>query len=139
MISDVSISLKVDLCVALLEETTPYKRTRPGTASSFLCSLKESENVHMWVKPNGLFPGDTILATPLLLVGPGTGVAPMRALLRERVRHQTDAASRILSGEGEPSYAHAMLFFGCRQRASDYLYSQEWRELLGGEGTTGLW
>lgn len=124
--------VKVDLCVALLEETTPYKRTRPGTASSFLCALKESEIVYMWVKPNELFPGETILTAPLLLVGPGTGVAPMRALLREKIRQQKSAAKDTLN------FGHAMLFFGCRKRLSDYLYEQEWRELFGVESTEGL-
>jgi NADPH-ferrihemoprotein reductase len=50
-------------------------------------------------------------STPIIMVGPGTGVAPMRALLQER-------AHRKATGS-------AVLYFGCRRAAHDFLYREE--------------
>ena len=45
------------------------------------------------------------------MVGPGTGIAPMRALLQEREFQRATGAS--------------LLFFGCQRRAFDFLYKDE--------------
>lgn len=50
--------------------------------------------------------------TPLVLVGPGTGVAPMRGLIYERRQ------------------ASSHLYFGCRSAAKDYYYEKEWAALV---------
>ena len=53
---------------------------------------------------------------PLILVGPGTGVAPMRAILEERAATRRD----------EDPKAPCHLYFGCRKRNADFLYEAEW-------------
>ncbi|EFJ49456.1 hypothetical protein VOLCADRAFT_59322, partial [Volvox carteri f. nagariensis] len=55
------------------------------------------------------------LATPLVMVGPGTGVAPFRGFLQER---RAQILAQKLLGE-------AVLFFGCRRDDEDYLYKEE--------------
>lgn len=63
---------------------------------------------------------------PIIMVGPGTGVAPFRGFVRERV---------LQKKEGKP-VGTTVLFFGCRNADQDFLYDQEWPELfetLGGE------
>lgn len=63
---------------------------------------------------------------PVIMVGPGTGVAPFRGFVRERV---------LQKKEGKP-VGTTMLFFGCRSKDQDFLYDEEWPELfetLGGE------
>ncbi|KAG8833491.1 NAPDH-dependent diflavin reductase [Serendipita sp. 399] len=50
-------------------------------------------------------------STPIICVGPGTGIAPMRAIIQER----------IVRGEKENT-----LYFGCRSSRQDYYYSREW-------------
>ena len=57
---------------------------------------------------------------PLLLIGPGTGVAPLRAILQHRA-----AGNAATGAAGE-----AVLYFGCRSRRDDFLYEEEWRALL---------
>jgi len=52
------------------------------------------------------------------MVGPGTGVAPMRSILRERI-HMSEGCD----------VAEAVLFFGCRRREQDDLYGAEWLRL----------
>lgn len=56
--------------------------------------------------------------TPIIMVGPGTGLAPFRSFVLQRT---------LGSSEGAPG--PAVLYFGCRRRDQDYLYSElleEW-------------
>jgi NADPH-ferrihemoprotein reductase len=53
--------------------------------------------------------------TPIILVGPGTGIAPMRALLQERAYQKANGVS----------IGPVVLYFGCKNEACDYLYSDE--------------
>jgi len=53
--------------------------------------------------------------TPVILVGPGTGVAPMRAFLEYRV--------------SQGAAANTTLYFGCRLAKADLYYAEEWEEL----------
>merc|ERR1711920_372319 len=54
---------------------------------------------------------------PILMIGPGTGIAPMRAFLQER-QAQIQRLGREAVGE-------AYLYFGCRNKTADYLYDGE--------------
>lgn len=63
---------------------------------------------------------------PIIMVGPGTGVAPFRGFIRERA---------LQKKEGKP-VGTSVLFFGCRNATQDFLYDEEWSDLfetLGGE------
>jgi len=80
--------------------------------------------VPLWITP-GSFP-DVQPHTPLIMVGPGTGVAPMRAFLQSRL-------STAAVGAPAPD----MLFFGCRHRAKDFLFGGEF-EALGSGGKLEL-
>ncbi|KAI7895632.1 uncharacterized protein EV154DRAFT_494446 [Mucor mucedo] len=57
---------------------------------------------------------------PIIMVGPGTGVAPFRGFVRERV---------LQKKEGKP-VGPTVLFFGCRSQDQDFLYDNEWPELF---------
>jgi NADPH-ferrihemoprotein reductase len=54
---------------------------------------------------------------PILMVGPGTGVAPFRGFVRERV---------AVHRQGK-DFAPMTLFYGCRKRTEDFLYEEEWK------------
>ncbi|KAH6665927.1 cytochrome P450 oxidoreductase [Halenospora varia] len=57
-------------------------------------------------------------SVPIIMIGPGTGVAPFRAFVQERAwKNKVHPAGRT------------MLFYGCRQRDEDFLYKEEWKQL----------
>ncbi len=93
-----------------------HRRARKGVASSFVAErLKRGDRVRVKLKPNKHFalpdPGRDII-----MVGPGTGVAPFRAFVQER---------RATSASGK-----SWLFFGDRSFAHDFLYQLDWQEAL---------
>ena len=56
-------------------------------------------------------------AKPVIMIGPGTGLAPFRGFLQERAA----ARARL----GADAVGETVLYFGCRNRAHDYIYEDE--------------
>jgi sulfite reductase (NADPH) flavoprotein alpha-component len=90
--------------------------SRPGAASHFIATRADAAQLPVYVEPNPRFrlPADT--ARDVIMIGPGTGVAPYRGFLQERAA--TGAAGRN------------WLVFGARHFASDFLYQIEWQRAL---------
>ncbi len=100
-------------------------RVRLGVASTFLSSAIEPGTllkVYVQRAHNFALPAD--LATPIIMVGPGTGVAPFRAFLQERM---------ITQAPGD-----AWLFFGHQRRACDFFYEHEFAGLQEAQTLTRL-
>jgi sulfite reductase (NADPH) flavoprotein alpha-component len=99
-------------------------RTRKGVASNYAAErLKRGSRVRVKLKPNKHF------ALPaqdkdIIMVGPGTGVAPFRAFVQER---------RAVAAEGR-----SWLFFGDRQFTHDFLYQLDWQDALKGGALTRM-
>jgi len=113
----------VELCVGLLQRTTPYGRLRTGVCSGHLCHLPVRAEVRLWLR-KGTFRNPPP-SVPLILVGPGTGVAPMRALLLERI-HQFSGTASATTETTASTHTNVLLFYGCRKRAADMLYREQW-------------
>ncbi|NAZ86206.1 molybdopterin-dependent oxidoreductase [Kineococcus indalonis] len=87
-------------------------RARGGLCSTFLADrCGEGEEVPVFVQPSAHFRPPADPDVPMVMVGPGTGVAPFRAFLHER---------RALGHTGRN-----WLFFGERRSATDYHYREE--------------
>jgi sulfite reductase (NADPH) flavoprotein alpha-component len=105
---------RVDLAVAVLRYRA-HGRDHSGVSSTYFADrLSAGDRVEILFEPNERFrlPADDV---PIVMVGPGTGIAPFRAFLQER-------RSRGASGRN-------WLFFGCRHERSDYLYGEELTDL----------
>ncbi|PPA83424.1 NADPH--cytochrome reductase [Brevibacillus laterosporus] len=87
-----------------------------GVASNYLADLKQNEPVVIFVRtPESQFTLPTDTKTPIIMIGPGTGVAPFRGFLQARKYYQQQG-KRL----GE-----AHLYFGARHPEHDYLYQEE--------------
>jgi len=109
---------QIHLTVATVKFTTPFKRTRCGVCTSWLASVNpEKEEV---MAPTWIVKGTMVLpkqlSTPLVMVGPGTGVAPFKSFIQDR-------SIKALSAQ-EP-LGESVLFFGCRNSSKDFLYGDE--------------
>lgn len=107
---------QVHITVAVQQWRTPLKRVRHGLCSTWLSQLDPQNGqifVPIWRREGGLKLPDP--SVPLLLIGPGTGCAPFRAFIEER-----------LAISASESVAPIMFFFGCRHKEEDFLYKDFW-------------
>ncbi|XP_023935479.1 NADPH-dependent diflavin oxidoreductase 1 [Bicyclus anynana] len=103
---------RVDILVAVVKYYSKLKKPRLGLASNWLKCLNVGDKVYGWIKKGSLkFSKDT--TTPQILIGPGTGLAPFRSLIQERV-YRGSAQSQVLH-----------LFFGCRYEMKDFHCKEE--------------
>jgi sulfite reductase (NADPH) flavoprotein alpha-component len=104
------------LLVAAVRYET-HGRARNGVASVDVADRRKSgERLKVFVKPNQHFRLPADPERPIIMIGPGTGVAPFRAFMQER-----DA----LGARGRN-----WLVFGHRNYTHDFLYQLEWQDLL---------
>ncbi|QRM33568.1 sulfite reductase flavoprotein subunit alpha [Microvirga sp. VF16] len=102
------------LIAAVRYET--HGRARGGVASTFVADrLKAGAATRVRLKPNKHFrlPDPS---TDIIMIGPGTGIAPFRAFVQER---------RAIGASGK-----SWLFFGDRRYTHDFLYQLEWQDAL---------
>jgi sulfite reductase (NADPH) flavoprotein alpha-component len=87
-----------------------------GAASSFLAALAEGASLPVYIEANERFRVPADASRDIIMIGPGTGVAPFRGFVQERA--ETGAAGRN------------WLFFGARHFNTDFLYQTEWQDAL---------
>ena len=102
---------EVHLTVSAVRYET-HGRTRKGVASTFLADrVGDTNYVKVYVQPSHGFKTPANGDTPMIMVGPGTGIAPFRAFLEDR----------LATGAKGKNW----LFFGDQTRTSDFLYEEQ--------------
>ena len=87
-----------------------------GAASSFLAALEEGAQVPVFVEANERFHVPADGSRDIIMIGPGTGVAPFRGFVQER--------------EAAGASGRNWLFFGAQHFNHDFLYQTEWQDAL---------
>ncbi|UZJ32496.1 bifunctional nitrate reductase/sulfite reductase flavoprotein subunit alpha [Streptomyces endophytica] len=99
------------LTVSVVRYENRQGRPRKGVASAFLADAEPGSPVEIFVRRSAHFRPPADPATPMVMVGPGTGVAPFLGFLDERRAR----------GHRAPNW----LFFGEQRRATDFYYEEE--------------
>ncbi|PTH89450.1 reductase [Streptomyces sp. A244] len=106
---------RVSLTVSVVRYENLHGRARGGVCSPYLADAGPDTEVPVFVQRSPHFRPPADASTPMVMVGPGTGVAPFVGFLQER---------RAL-GHRAPNW----LFFGEQHRATDFYYEDELTEL----------
>jgi len=117
--SPLSNERECSITVAVVRDSAKSGRGEyRGVCSNYVADLQPGERVYAFVRDTkSAFRLPTDARTPLVMVGPGTGLAPFRGFLQER------AALQARCEEVSPS----LLFFGCRHPQQDFIYEAELR------------
>ncbi|KPI91508.1 NADPH--cytochrome P450 reductase [Papilio xuthus] len=112
----------VHITAVVVEYKTPTGRTNKGVATTWLAQHKPEEGkpfprVPVYIRKSQFrLPLQT--QTPIVMVGPGTGLAPFRGFLQDRA-HARASGKEV---------GTTVLYFGCRHRDQDYIYQEELEE-----------
>ncbi|WOE65679.1 assimilatory sulfite reductase (NADPH) flavoprotein subunit [Aeromonas allosaccharophila] len=108
---------EVHLTVGVVRYPQEDGTVRSGAASSYLADrLIEDGEVRVFVEHNDTFRLPANPDTPVIMVGPGTGIAPFRAFMQER--------------EAQGAEGKNWLFFGNPHFTQDFLYQVEWQRYV---------
>ena len=108
---------EVHLTVGVVRYPQEDGTVRSGGASSYLADrLAEDAEVRVFVEHNDNFRLPANPDTPVIMVGPGTGIAPFRAFMQER--------------EAQGAEGKNWLFFGNPHFTQDFLYQVEWQRYV---------
>ncbi len=107
---------QVHLTIGVVRFKTPTGRLAEGVCSNYLARTEPGHKAPLYIQANPHFHLPADPATPIIMVGPGTGIAPFRAFVEER---------EISGGSGKN-----WLFFGDQHRETDFLYEEEWLDKL---------
>ncbi|GLH11292.1 NADPH--cytochrome P450 reductase [Gryllus bimaculatus] len=113
----------VHVTAVLVEYETPTGRINKGVATSWLKQKQPSEPdfplAPIYIR-RSQFRLPTRHQTPIIMIGPGTGLAPFRGFIQER---------HIAKEEGKP-VGDSILYFGCRKKSEDFIYQEELEEYV---------
>ncbi|WP_102305011.1 assimilatory sulfite reductase (NADPH) flavoprotein subunit [Dyella sp. AD56] len=113
--SQKAVGDEVHLTVAVVDYEA-YGERHWGAASSFIAAASDDQRVPVFIEENERFRLPKDSGRDIIMIGPGTGVAPFRAFVQER---------REIAASGRN-----WLFFGNRNFTHDFLYQIEWQAAL---------
>ena len=114
--SQSEVEEEVHLTVAHIDYEYAGKRHQGGASGYLTSRLEEGQEVGVFVERNDNFRLPSDPNTPIIMIGPGTGIAPFRAFMQEREATEAEGKS--------------WLFFGNPSFTQDFLYQTEWQGYL---------
>lgn len=122
---------KFELLIAIVKYRTVIKKIRQGVCTRYLSALQPGSTLKVHLQRGGLNPTLEQLTGPSVLVGPGTGLAPLRAMIWEKAAivkaSREEAAAEEESNTSNLNIGPTLLLFGGRNRAADYFFEDEWK------------
>ena len=112
----------VHVTAVLVEYKTPTGRVNKGVATTYLKEKQPGSSdvkVPVFIRKSQ-FRLPSKPETPVIMVGPGTGLAPFRGFIQER---------QFLVDEGK-TVGETVLYFGCRKKNEDFIYAEELEEFV---------
>ena len=109
----------VHITVAVSNTKLASGKIVPGLCSTYLHDLPIGASCKIFIRPSS-FRLPASLATPIIMIGPGTGIAPMRALIQER-----EFLAKKQQGSSGKAKVINELYFGCKKRSEDFIYQDE--------------
>ncbi|RKF61463.1 NADPH-dependent diflavin oxidoreductase 1 [Erysiphe neolycopersici] len=116
----------ITILIAVVKYKTILRKIRQGLCSRYLASLEVGTTIEIEIHKSKSFYklARTDPQFPLILIGPGTGIAPCRSLILER----RDFQSNLDGSEKEFHVGNHYLFFGGRNRRADFFYEEDWKK-----------
>ena len=109
-----------DLLIAIVKYRTVIKRIREGVCTRYIASLPAGSKLSVALRQDGRFSSEGELANSNhILVGAGTGVAPLRALIQEKLMSQRTPVPKLST----------TLVYGGRNESADYFFHEDWMQL----------
>ncbi|KAG5977700.1 hypothetical protein E4U55_006601 [Claviceps digitariae] len=117
---------RIQLLIALVQYRTILRKPRQGLCSRYMSSLPPLTTLSITIKPVlSAIHGPLNAKRPLIAFATGTGIAPVRSLLQERLSHHQDPSPSTST----TTVPQTLLFFGNRNKLADYFFSEEWQTL----------
>lgn len=116
-----------ELLIAIVKYQTVIKRIREGVCTKYLSVLRPGSTLRVQLQPGGLNSSVQQLTASTVLIGPGTGIAPLRSMLWEKAA--LVQAYREQNPDVEPPIGSTVLLYGGRNRTADFFFAEEWDEL----------
>ena len=123
---------RVQLLVAIADPPSPIIkwRRRYGVCTRYIVTLQPGQKINIGMQQGYLDAQPSELEAPVVMVGPGTGVAPMRSMAQQRHAWGKERKDTTPGKHLE----NDILFFGCRGKNTDYFFKDEWEQLSRTEG-----
>ena len=127
-----NLSTRFELLVAIVKYRTVIRKVRRGVCTRYLDGLPIGSRLLVLLHRGSLGINQADVARPAVMIGPGTGVAPMRSLIWERQAWNDELewiAAKQSRVSKEQLSGRTVLFFGGRNESADYFFRHEWERL----------
>ncbi|KAJ6155638.1 hypothetical protein N7470_006204 [Penicillium chermesinum] len=116
-----------ELLIAIVKYQTVIKRIREGVCTKYLSTLEVGSTLRIQLQRGGLNSSIQQLTGPTVLIGPGTGIAPLRSMLWEKAA--LVQAYREQNPGADVPVGKTVLLYGGRNRSADFFFEEEWDQL----------